>query len=84
MEQYLDLARRAIGILQIAVTEDAPLELLVKQIRCAMFSPMTTNEWEIARLSSSIAEEIERRGDARHIEGLLEKLAFEVSYALFD
>lgn len=81
---YLDLAKKALSIMEIKFTEEDTLENLIPMIRFAVRLPGSNTEGEIMLLSRQIADALENKGSIETINELLEKLHSEVTFLYFD
>jgi hypothetical protein len=81
---YLELAKKALKIMEIKFTEEDTLETLIPKIRYAIRLPGSNTEGEIMLLSRQIADALETKGSVESINELLEKLHSEVTFLYFD
>lgn len=84
MNDNRDLAIRALEIMDIDYPEEEDLSILLMRIRYAVTLAASSTELAIRSLSQRIADHLEQHGDRQETEHLLEELAFEVSFLLWD
>ena len=84
MENYIQLARKTLKIMNIKYSNNENLENLIEKIEKSVTFYSTSTEKEILKLTKLIATEIKNRENVKLINNHLSELENEISYLPWD